>query len=61
MSRRKVLLLAGLAAMVLLAVIGCSLLVRDETGVPAGSGWYIQTAGSRPRRPQKGSRSPTSM
>ena len=42
MSRRKVLLLAGLAAMVLLAVIGCSLLVRDETGVPAGAGGSIQ-------------------
>lgn len=42
MSRRKVLLLAGLAVMVLLAVIGCSLLVRGETGVPAGAGGSIQ-------------------
>jgi hypothetical protein len=42
MSRPKVLFLAGLAAAVFLAVLGCSLMVRDETGVPAGSGWYIK-------------------
>lgn len=42
MSRRKVLFLAGLAAMVLLAVFGCSLLVRDDSAEPAGSGWYIK-------------------
>ena len=42
MSRRKVLFLAGLAAMVLLAAFGCSLLVRDDSAEPAGSGWYIK-------------------
>ena len=42
MSQRKVLFLAGLAAMVLLAAFGCSLLVRDDSAEPAGSGWYIK-------------------
>ena len=42
MLRRKVLFLAGLAAMVFLAVLGCSLLVRDDRVEPVGSGWYIK-------------------
>jgi hypothetical protein len=39
---RKGLLIAGLAMLSLIALGGCSLLLRDDAVTPAGSGWYIQ-------------------
>ena len=38
----KVLLFSSLAVLVLLLVFGCSLLPRDDSGVPASDGWYIK-------------------
>jgi hypothetical protein len=49
MSRiKKVLLLSSLAVLVLLLVFGCSLLLRDDSGVPASDGWCIKLKISAP-------------
>jgi hypothetical protein len=51
-GKNRVLFLSSLAVAVLLLVFGCSLLLRDDSGVPAGDGWYIKLKINAPTVPK---------